>query len=258
MIYIKTSEDIEKLKEGGKILSRILTQVAEATKPGVSSKELDDLAYNLIIQAGGKPSFLNYKPEFAAKPYPATLCVSINDVIVHGIPSPKMIIQEGDLVSLDIGMEYKKLDTDMAITIGIGEIKPAYQQLMKVTKTALEKGIAAAQAGNHLSDIGNAIQSYVEKEDLAIVCDLGGHGVGYAPHEDPFVSNCRQQWGENVQLQPGMVIALEPMVTFESGDIKEHKDGSFSTLNGKRAAHFEHTVAILPKGNIVITKFAND
>ena len=255
MIYIKTPEDIKQLKEGGEILSSILLKVAKATKEGVSAKFLDNLAYNLIIQAGGKPSFLNYKPEFAANPYPATLCVSINDVIVHGIPSEKMIIKEGDIVSLDIGMEYKGLDTDMAITVGIGEVKPAYQRLMQVTKTALEKGIAAAQAGNHLSDIGKAIQSYVESEGLAIVCDLGGHGVGYAPHEDPFVSNCRQQWGENVQLKPGMVIALEPMVTFETGDIRENKDGSFSTLNGKRAAHFEHTVAILPQGNIVITAF---
>ncbi len=254
MIYLKTDEDIEKLQEGGRLLAIILQKVAQETKPGVSSSFLDQLAYKLILQVGGKPSFLNYQPDFNSKPFPATLCVSINDVIVHGIPSPKVIIQEGDIVSLDIGMEYKGLDTDMAITIGIGEIKPVYKKLMKVTKEALQKGIEAAQPGNTIGDIGAAIQRHVEENGLAVVRDLGGHGVGYAPHEDPFIFNYGKA-GQGLKLQPGMVIALEPMVTFGSGAIKENKDESFSTLNGKRAAHFEHTIAIIPSGNIVITAF---
>ena len=254
MIYLKTAEDIKKLKEGGKLLAAILKKVAQATKPGVSSAFLDQLAYKSILAVGGKPSFLNYRPEFSSKPYPATLCVSINDVIVHGVPSPKVIIKEGDIVSLDIGMEYKGLDTDMAITIGIGKVEPKYRKLIQVTKEALAKGIKAAQPGNTLGDIGAAIQNYVESNGFAVVRDLGGHGVGYAVHEDPFVPNYGPP-GRGPVLKAGMVLAIEPMFSAGSGAIYTKKDGwTIATRDGAFAAHYENTILITKNGVEILTE----
>jgi len=253
VIYFKTAQDISILREGGKKLALVLKKVTQAVEPGISTADLDKLAFNLICEYGGKPSFLNYQPSFADKPFPATLCTSINATVVHGLPSKEKILKKGDLISLDIGMEYKGLFTDMAITVGVGEIKPIYEKLIKTTKESLLQAIKASKVNNTLGDVGYAIQKCVEKQGFVVVKGLVGHGVGYSPHEDPVVFNYGTPH-QGIKLEEGMVIAIEPMVTFDDGTVKEEKDGSFVTFNGRVSGHFEHTIAITKKGPIVITQ----
>ncbi len=253
MIYFKTAEDINILREGGKRLALVLKKVVQAIQPGVSTAGLDKLAYNLICEYEGKPSFLNYQPSFAHKPFPSSLCTSINETVVHGLPLEKKILKQGDVVSLDLGMEYKGLFTDMAVTVGVEKIKPIYEKLIKTTKMSLLQAIKTSKINNTLGDIGYAIQKCVEKEGFVVVKDLVGHGVGYSPHEDPVVFNYGVPH-EGLKLEEGMVVAIEPMTTFDNGAVKEEKDGSFVTVNGKVSCHFEHTIAITKKGPIVITK----
>ena len=253
MIYFKTPEDINILREGGKRLALALKKVVRAVQPGISTADLDKLAYNFICEYGGKPSFLNYQPSFANKPFPSSLCTSINETVVHGLPSEKKILKQSDVISLDLGMEYKGLFTDMAVTVGVGKIEPIYKKLIKITRESLLQAIKASKINNTLGDVGYAIQKCVEKQGFVIVKDLVGHGVGYFPHEDPVVFNYGVSH-EGLKLEEGMVIAIEPMVTFDNGAVKEEKDGSFVTANGKVSCHFEHTIAITKKGPIVITK----
>ena len=253
MIYFKTSEDINILREGGKRLALVLKKVVQAVQPGISTADLDKLAYNLICEHGGRPSFLNYQPSFANKPFPSSLCTSINETVVHGLPSEKKILKQGDVISLDLGMEYKGLFTDMAVTVGVGKIKPIYEKLIKTTKDSLLQAIKVSKVNNTLGDVGYAIQKCVEKEGFVVVKGLVGHGVGYSPHEDPVVFNYGTPH-QGLKLEEGMVIAIEPMVTFDNGTVKEEEDGSFVTLNGKVSGHFEHTIAITKKGPIVITR----
>lgn len=253
MINYKTAQEISVLREGGKKLALALKKIKKAIKPGISTANLDQLAFNLICEYGGKPSFLNYQPSFANKAFPSSLCTSINETVVHGIPSKKKILKEGDLISLDLGMEYKGLFTDMAVTVGVGKIEPIYKKLIKTTKESLLQAMKASKIGNTLGDVGYAVQNCVKKEGFVLVEGLVGHGVGYSQHEDPVVFN----YGiphEGLELKEGMVIAIEPMVTFDSGTVKEEEDGSFVTANGKVACHFEHTVAITKKGPMVVTR----
>jgi len=251
--YFKTTQDISILREGGKKLALVLKKVAQILQPGISTADLDKLAFKLICEYGGKPSFLNYQPSFANKPFPSSLCTSINETVVHGIPSKKKILKQGDVISLDLGMEYKGLFTDMAITVGVGKIKPIYEKLIKVTREALNQAIKASKANNTLGDVGYAIQKCVEKDGFVVVKGLVGHGVGYYPHEDPVVFNYGKPH-QGLKLEEGMVIAIEPMVTFDDGTVREEEDGSFVTANGRVSCHFEHTVAITKKGPIVITR----
>lgn len=253
MIYFKTSEDINILREGGKRLALVLKKVVQAVQPGISTADLDKLAFNLIREYGGKPSFLNYQPSFANKPFPSSLCTSINETVVHGIPSEKKILKQGDIISLDLGMEYKGLFTDMTVTVGVSRIKPIYEKLIKTTRRSLLQAIKASKVNNTLGDIGYAIQKCVEKQGFVVVKGLVGHGVGYSPHEDPVVFNYGTPH-QGLKLEEGMVIAIEPMVTFDDGTVKEEKDGSFVTANRRVSCHFEHTVAITKKGPIVITE----
>ena len=253
MIYFKTPEDINILREGGKRLALVLKKVVQAVQPGISTADLDKLAYNLICEHGGRPSFLNYQPSFANKPFPSSLCTSINKTVVHGLPSEKKILKQGDVVSLDLGMEYEGLFTDMAVTVGVGEIKPIYKKLIRITKESLMLAIQASRVNNTLGDVGHAIQKCVEKEGFVVVKELVGHGVGYSPHEDPVVLNYGVPH-QGLKLEQGMVIAIEPMATFDNGAVKEEKDGSFIAANGRVSCHFEHTIAITKKGPIVITK----
>ncbi len=226
---IKSLDDIKTLKEGGKILSRILKKVASEVKPNVSAKYLDDLAYKLIKESGGEPAFLNYQPDFAKKPFPFSLCVSINEVVVHGLPLKEVIIKEGDIVSLDLGLKYKNLYTDMALTVGVGKIKPIYKKMMKVCYNALMKAVKIAKVGNTLGDIGWAIESYTKKNGFVVIRDLVGHGVGYKPHEDPLVYNYGEK-GKGLILKEGMVLAIEPMITIKSGLVKENLMVRFQLL----------------------------
>lgn len=252
-IRLKSPAEIQILEEGGRLLAKVMAQVVKATQPGVSAKSLDDLANRLIKEYGGKPSFLNYQPDFSSQPFPNTLCVSVNEVIVHGIPSKNLILKDGDLVSLDLGMQYRGLFTDMAVTVGLGKLSYQDKKLINTTKKALWAAIQAAKPNHTLGDIGFAIEKEATKNGFVVIRDLVGHGVGYAVHEDPYVFNYGKK-GTGVKLEPGLVIAIEPMLTYKTSAIKENSDGSFSTLDGKKACHFEHTIAILKEKTIIITQ----
>lgn len=242
-VIIKTKEEIEILREGGKRLAAILVKVADKVKPGVTTKELDLYAYKLIKEGGDEPAFLNYKPEGHSKAYPASLCTSVNNEIVHGIPKTTKILKEGDIVSIDLGLKHKGLFTDHAVTIPVGKINKASQELLNITKEALIIGIQEAKGGNTVGDIGYAIEKFVNRK-YGIVRELSGHGVGIKIHEDPYIPNFGKA-GKGQKLIPGMVVAIEPMLNIGKADIIALSDGyTIKTADGSRSAHFEHTVLI--------------
>lgn len=251
---LKSKEEIEIMREGGRRHAEILRKLAEMIRPGVSTLELEEEALRLIKENGDKPAHLNYSPRGAKRPFPAALCISINDEIVHGIPNEEIkVIKAGDVVSIDLSVWHRDLVTDSAITVPCGEVSDEARELLKATKLALEKGIAAAKPGNHVGDIGSAISQSVSESGFSLAEDLSGHGVGYEIHEDPFVPN-EGLPGRGEELKPGLVIAIEPMVAAGKGDIKQMSDGyTIKTRDGSIAAHFEHTVAITEKGNIILT-----
>lgn len=256
MITIKTPKEIEILREGGKRLARILHTVSLEVKPGVTTDFLNNKAEELIRAGGDTSAFLNYKPKGARRPYPASLCVSINDEVVHGIPNEKpRVIAVGDVVSLDLGLIHNKLITDHAVTVIAGKTNEKAEKLLKITREALYVGIDSAKAGARTGDIGFAIESFVKPYKFGIMEELAGHGVGYAVHEDPFVPNYGNK-GEGALLQSGMVIAIEPMLTLGSPAVFIAKDGyTFKTKDKSLAAHFEHTVVITEKGAEILTQF---
>lgn len=254
MIKLKTQEDIEILREGGRRHAEILRLVAEKVKPGISAKELDDFAYKFVKDGGDEPAFLNYTPEGVSYPYPASLCVSINDEVVHGIPLEEIILDEGDIVSLDLGLKHRGLITDSAITVPVGNIDNKAQDLINVTKKAMMVGIEAAKPGNTTGDIGHAIEEFVKKTGYGIVKILSGHGVGYSVHEDPYVPNYGNP-GEGEKLVPGMVLALEPMLNLGGGEVCSTEDEyTYVTEDGSLSAHFEHTIVITEEGAEILTK----
>ncbi len=255
MILKKTPHEIELLREGGKRHAYILAEVAKAALPGVSTFELEQIALRLIAEGGDVPAFLHYKPEGAKRKYPAALCVSINDEIVHGIPNedPK-ILKQGDVVALDLGLIHEGMITDSAITVGIGAILDIEKNLISATKESLYAGISAAQGGGHIGDIGAAIEAVAKKAGFAIAEGLSGHGVGYEVHEDPYVPNTGKV-GRGELLVAGMVVAIEPMLMLGTGEIVLSKDGyTFKSADGKKSAHFEHTVAITDGEPIILTE----
>ncbi|MFA6258016.1 MAG: type I methionyl aminopeptidase [Candidatus Paceibacterota bacterium] len=260
MIIIKTPEEIEILREGGKHLATVLYKVKEIVKPGISTKDLDLYAEKLIRELGDTPAFLNYQPDGADKPYPASLCVSVNDEVVHGIPSKNRILKEGDIVALDLGLKHKGLFTDMAITVSVGNINSSNQKLMEITEQALQVGINAALGGNTTGDIGYAIENFIrsigkEKNiNYGIVEVLAGHGVGRAVHEDPYIPNFGKR-GKGEKLVPGMVVALEPMINLGTKNVTIDADGyTFRTTDSKNSAHFEHTILITEGEAEILTK----
>lgn len=251
---LKTEKEILTLHEGGKHHAQILFELSAMVKPGVSTLILEEEALRLIKSAGDKPAFLGYQPQGAKRPYPAALCISINDEIVHGIPNEaERIINDGDIVSLDLGILHKGLITDAAVTVAAGAVDDESKKLMNTARLALEKGIEAAKPGNTVGDIGFAVSQVVKPTGFSLAKDLAGHGVGHSVHEEPFVPNFGQP-GKGVKLVPGMVIAIEPMVNVGKEHIKLTDDGyTIKTKDGSRSAHFEHTVAITEKGNIILT-----
>ncbi len=253
-ILLKTEQEIQTLREGGKHHAQILSELVAMVKPGVSTLILEEEALRLIATMGDKPAFLGYQPQGAKRPYPAALCISINDEIVHGIPNEaERIINDGDIVSLDLGVVHKGLITDAAVTVPCGAINDESRLLLDTAKLALQRGIEAAQPGNTVGDIGHAISEVVGKTKFSLAKDLAGHGVGYSVHEEPFVPNFGKP-GKGEKLVPGMVIAIEPMVNVGRPNIKYAKDGyTILTTDGSRSAHFEHTIAITEKGNIILT-----
>jgi methionyl aminopeptidase len=254
MITIKTPQEVKILSEGGKILASVLSEVVSAVKPGISTQDLNEQAERLIKKVGGLPSFLNYKPRGDKKKYPSSMCVSINDEVVHGVPSAHRILQEGDLVSLDLGLEYKKLHTDMAVTVGVGKISSKAEKLIQITKEALCVGIDELKEGAVIGNYGFIVQRFVEKAGFNIVRQLVGHGVGYSLHEDPEILNWGKK-GRGLELKSGMVLALEPMVCEGKAEVfLDNDDWTWKTKDGLLSAHFEHTIAIDKRNCRVLTK----
>jgi methionyl aminopeptidase len=243
MITIKTAEQIKLLRHAGKIHVEVLTMLTEMLRPGITALELDTQARKLVVERGGEPSFLGYRPDKYTPKFPASLCVSINEVVVHGIPKADMVIQDGDVVSLDLGVKYKGVFVDGAVTIAVGDVDEKKKKLLADTKQGMMLGIEAARAGNHVGDIGHAIESF-NAGRYGNVRELAGHGVGLAVHEEPFVPNYGKP-GTGPLLKPGMVLAIEPMFNLGTSDVRFHSDGyTVTTMDNKTSAHFEHTILI--------------
>jgi methionyl aminopeptidase len=255
MIIYKTKEQIQAIREGGKILAAILDHTISHVKPGISTGELNEIAEKKMNEFGGVPSFKGYHPPGFSVPFPAVICASLNDQIVHGIPSYDEILQEGDIISLDIGMIYKKCYTDMAKTVAVGTVTEEVQQLLDVTKTSLEKAIEQVKPGNTVQDIGRAVEEYVTPFGFGIVRGLVGHGVGTAIWEEPQIPNYIQRGTDKIKLQPGMVIAIEPMLNLGCEDFDTlDDDWTIATRDESLSAHFEHTIIITEDGHEIATQ----
>ena len=247
MINLKTEKEIEIMREGGKILAEIIKKVADAVKPGITTNDLERLARELLLSYGAESSFLGFEN------YPAVLCTSLNDEIVHGVPSDR-ILKDGDLLKIDMGVLHNGFHTDSAVTVLVGNGGDMLKRkLIQITKESLEIGISMARAGNTLGDVGSAIQRYVEDKGFNVVRDLVGHGIGRKLHEPPQVLNYGKA-GQGEKLVSGMAIAIEPMVVTGKWGIKNGRDGyAFVTKDGGLAAHFEHTVVVTDSGPDILT-----
>ena len=267
-MIVKDKEELEILRGCGRRLAEVLASVAKAVRPGISTKELDDLAEKLILERGGVPVFKGYRTLRSEPPYPCSLCTSVNDEVVHAIPSEKRVLKEGDIIGLDIGMRWPSflnqqpatrnrqlgLITDMAVTVGVGKISKEAERLISTTRDSLEKGIAVLQPGIRLGDLGAVIQNHLEKNGFGVIRDLAGHGTGRKLHEEPFVPNYGKRGAGPVVLE-GMVLAIEPMATEGDWHVVLDKDGwTFRTRDGKLAAHFEHTVMVTKSGAEILTR----
>ena len=249
MIQIKSAREIEIMAEGGRILGRTIAMLRSKVRPGLTTADLDAMAEEFIrSHPGATPAFKGLYG------FPGSVCISVNHEIVHGIPSRKRVLEEGDIVSLDVGVKYEGMYTDAAATVGVGEISEESRRLLEVTERALEAGIAAATVDNHVGDIGAAVQGVVEPEGFSIVRELVGHGVGFEPHEDLQVPNYGKP-KRGKRLVAGLTIAIEPMVNAGSAGTRTMPDRwTVVTVDGKRSAHFEHTVAVTEAGPRVLTR----
>lgn len=248
MIVLKTARELKLMQEACRISAGALRVAGEAVKPGISTWEIDQLAYKYIKSQGAEPNFLHLYG------FPATACISINDEIIHGIPSKKRILKEGDIVSIDLGAKINGYNGDNAATFACGKISDEAQRLMDVTKESLYEAIKVARPGNKIGDIANAVQTYCESRGYGVVREYTGHGVGRELHEDPSVPNYGKA-GRGVRLLPGMTLAIEPMINQGTAAIKLLPDGwTVKTKDAKLSAHFEHTVAITADGAVILTK----
>lgn len=253
MAKFKTKEEIADLRISGQRLAFVLQEVKKAVKPGVSTLELDTLAEKLIRDGGDTPPFKNYTPHGARSPFPAALCVSVNDEIVHGIPNKERILNEGDIVSLDLGVSHNGMITDAALTVAVGEVSLEIEGLISDTERSLYEGIKAAKVGGRIGDISAAIERVGNKGGYGVVRELGGHGVGHAVHEEPYVPNYGAK-GTGPLLKPGMVLAIEPMFMLGNEDIRLMPDGyTIVTHDGSLSAHFEHTIVVTLGGVEILT-----
>lgn len=251
MAIIKSLQEIEKIAASGKILAKVFDRILKEVKVGTRLEDLDKLARRLIEEFGAQPAFLGYKPDGASVPYPATICASVNDIIVHGLPF-NYRLKSGDLLKLDFGVFYEGFYSDAAKTISVGKASETAKRLIKTTYLALEQAIKQAKPGNHLGDIGWTISRCVKKAGFNVAEGLTGHGIGSKLHEEPTIYNFGRK-GEGIELKSGMVLAIEPMVCAGSGKIVKRKDNSYVTADGSLSAHFEHTVAITGSGNKILT-----
>lgn len=256
-MIVKDKEELEIIRGCGRRLAEVLETVKKAVRPGISTKELDDISEKLILEQGGYPVFKGYRTLKSEPPYPCSLCTSVNDEVVHAIPSSKVVLKAGDIIGLDIGMRWPAKDglvTDMAVTVGVGDISKNAERLINATRDSLEKGIALLRPGMRLGDLGAVIQGHLEKNGFGVIRDLAGHGTGRILHEEPFVPNYGKRGAGPVVLE-GMVLAIEPMATEGDWHIILGDDGwTFRTRDGKLAAHFEHTVIVTKNGAEVLTK----
>ena len=237
-VSIKSEREIQLMRESCKILAKVYEELEKAIRPGVSTKELDSLAERLIRSYDCVPNFLNYHG------FPATICASVNEEVVHGIPSKNRILKDGDIISIDCGCIYKGYHSDAARTYAVGAVSKEVQQLMDVTKQSFYEGIKMAKAGNHLYDISNAIDDYVSQFGYGIVKDLVGHGIGTELHEDPQIPNFRQK-RKGLVLQPGMTLAIEPMINLGTWEVEFlDDDWTVVTRDGLPSAHYENTILI--------------
>lgn len=245
MIRPKTKEDIAILREGGRRHAAIMRELVAMVHPGVTARELDAVALRLIREGGDEPAFLNYKPVGATRAYPASLCVSINDEVVHGIPNESdKTLKEGDIVTIDLGLTHKGLITDMAVTVPVGKVSAELEKLLATTQAALLAGIKVAKGGKRVGDIGSTIERHAHAAGYGVVEELSGHGVGYDVHEDPFVPNFGEA-GKGVVLKPGLVIAIEPIFNLGGKEVELDADGyTYRTVDGSPSAHFEHTILV--------------
>lgn len=247
MIVLKTRRELELMREAGRISAQALKLAGEAVAPGVTTAEIDKVAFDYIKSQGATPSFLNYNG------FPATACISINKEVIHGIPDRHHIIREGDIVSIDLGAVYEGFHGDNAYTFACGKISPAAERLCNTTKEALYEGLKKAVAGNRLGDIGHAVEQYCVSRGYGVVREYTGHGVGKHLHEDPSVPNYGTP-GKGVRLIPGMTIAIEPMINEGTEDVRVLKNGwTVVTADGRLSAHFEHTVAITDGECVILT-----
>ena len=246
MIILKTQKELSAMREAGRISNQALVEAGKHIRAGMTTKELDKIIHDFIVSKGAKPSFLGYGG------FPASACISINNEVIHGIPGSRKI-QNGDIVSVDVGAYYKGFHGDNAYTFAVGEISPEAQKLLDVTKESLYKGIAAAVPGARIGDVANAVQTHVEQAGFAVVRKYVGHGIGANLHESPEVPNFGTA-GRGVRLVPGMTIAIEPMVNIKGADVKVLPDGwTVLTASGSLSAHFEHTIAITEHGPVILT-----
>lgn len=248
---IKTPDEIKKMTRAGEILAIGRKAAKEAIVPGVTGKQIDAIFRQAVERAGGVPIFLGYRPDGADKPYPASICFSVNDVVVHGVPTDEPI-QSGDVVSVDMGAGFEGYCADSAFTVGVGKVSPVAQKLIEATRESLELAIKAAKPGATLGDIGYAIQTHIKKTGFKIAQGLTGHGIGAHMHEEPYVFN-EGKPGTGLKLEPGMCFAIEPMVAVGTGKIVQLEDDSYAIADGSLSAHFEHTIVITEKGAKVLT-----
>lgn len=253
MALIKTVDEIQAMREGGALLSRALQAAVDAVRPGVTMRELDEIATRVIEEGGGRPSFKGYKGG-SKTPFPSTVCISVNDEVVHGVGTRDVVLEEGDIVGLDIGCWYKELCTDMAVTVPVGTVSKERMDLMRATRDAMMAGVQAAKMGGTVRDVSEAIEGSVNEKKYGIVRALVGHGVGHAIHESPHVPNYVSDAFPKVALKEGMCLAIEPMLTLGTDEIETADDGwTIVTADKSDAAHFELTIAILPDGPEILT-----
>jgi methionyl aminopeptidase len=246
-IHLRSPEELEKMHRAGLAVHEVLQALRKFVKPGMTTMDLEEEAMRLIAGKPGKPAFKGYRG------YPCVLCTSVNSEIVHGIPSPKRKLKEGDIVSIDFGMEVDGYYADSAVTVPVGEIKPEVQKLLDVTKESLDRAIDKMRAGNRLGDVGHAVQSLVEQNGFSVVREFVGHGIGTKMHDEPNLPNYGEP-GRGPRLQEGMVIAVEPMVNAGRADVRMRDEWTAETADGSPSAHFEHTIAITADGPWILTR----
>jgi methionyl aminopeptidase len=248
MIHLKSTKEIETMKGASRIVAEILLELREAIREGITTAEVDRIAEDLTLKKRAKPAFKGYRG------FPASVCISVNEEVVHGIPSPKRALKSGDIVGLDFGVIYDGYYGDSAMTVPVGRVPPEIEHLLKVTEQCLYKAIEQALPGNFISDISGAVQKLAEANNYGIVREFCGHGIGRSLHEDPPVLNYVQN-GKGAKIKPGLVLAIEPMINLGTEKVRVLEDGwTVITADGKPSAHFEHTIAVTANGPEILTK----